>query len=292
MKISILIPIFNFDVKELVKELDLQCKNTPNLSDYEILLFDDASVSKYENAQLVDDKIKYKELTTNQGRSKIRNLLAKEALFDAVLFLDCDSAIQKADFIKAYVQHYQDNSVVYGGRTYDKVPPEDAYYFRWKYGTEREIVSADKRILNPYRSFMTNNFMITKEVFMQIGLNESLNGYGHEDTLFGIELREKKIPIIHIENPAVHIGLETVDEFLEKTKEGIANLHQLHLSGKIKKEDVKLLSYYYKLKFFPIKQLFLKYYKRKESHFLQNFKTKEVQIRNFDLFKLNILLKL
>lgn len=292
MKISILIPVYNFDVKKLVEDLCFQSQQAINLKDFEILVYDDGSRDRFSNAELQSDKIKYKELDENLGRSKIRNLLASNAQFDVLLFLDCDSAVVKDDFIKSYVQHYQDESVVYGGRTYLKEAPEDSTYFRWKYGMEREIVSADKRIQNPYRGFMTNNFLISKSVFLKLKLDESLVGYGHEDTLFGIELERAKIPIVHIENPAAHIGLEPTEVYLEKTKEGIVNLMKLYREKKLQIRHVKLLSYYAKFNIFPLKQFFNWYYKRNQEKIESNLKTKTVNIRNFDLYKLYIILNL
>ncbi len=292
MKISILIPIFNFNVEELVRELKAQCEAAHDLKDFEILLFEDGSKEKFQNASLVSEKIIYKEFQENQGRSKIRNLLAQSSKFEALLFLDCDSRIDKKDFIKAYIQNFQEGSIVYGGRTYDSKEPSQEVYLRWKYGVEREIISADVRIQNPYKSFMTNNFLIDKKVFLDIGLDESLKGYGHEDTLLGIELKKQGIPIIHIDNPAVHIGLETKEDFLEKTKEGLKNLLDLHHQKKLGSGEVKILKYYTYFKFFPIKQLFQKYYQKKERSILEDLDSKEVNIRNFDLYKLNYLLSL
>lgn len=292
MKISILIPVFNFDVSDLVEELENQCQSAHTLEDFEIRLYDDGSANHFSNSKLRSDKIIFKEFSENQGRSRIRNTLAKEAAFEALLFLDCDSRIDQKDFIKNYVQNYQDGSVVYGGRTYDKSPPESTFYFRWKYGLEREIISADIRIQNPYRSFMTNNFLIDRLVFNQIGLDEGLKGYGHEDTLLGIELEKKEIPIIHIDNPAAHIGLESKEDFLNKTKEGLKNLLLLFEQSKLKSKDVRILKYYTYFRIFPVKQIFLKYYSLRKRSIEKNLSSKEVEMKNFDLYKLNYLLNL
>lgn len=292
MKISILIPVFNFDVSDLVNELDHQCSTAHILDDYEIRLYDDGSKNRYANSSLASEKIIYREFSENQGRSKIRNTLAYGAEFEALLFLDCDSRIDKKDFIKSYVQNFQDGAVVYGGRTYDQNEPDSDVYFRWKYGIEREIIPADIRIQNPYNSFMTNNFLIDKKVFQSIGLDESLKGYGHEDTLLGIELKKSQVPIIHIDNAAVHIGLEKSEEFIQKTNEGLKNLHKLLLQGKLKSEDVRILKYYSYFKVFPVKQVFQKYYNWKKRSIEENLNSREIQMKNFDLYKLNYLLNL
>ena len=49
--------------------------------------------------------------------------------------------------------------------------------------------------------------MISKTCFEQISFNEDLQGYGHEDTLFGYELDKKNIQIHHLDNPVLN-GLD------------------------------------------------------------------------------------
>jgi len=217
--LSILIPIYNFEVVDFVKDLSTQaslCK-----IDFEILCFDDASTAEFKskNSKLATIQgVVYNELSQNVGRSKIRNLLADKAKYEYLLFLDCDSKTNTNEFIKKYINHAKPNVVTYGGRNYEINPPKESEkYFRWWYGVKRETITVNDRVKQPYHSFMTNNFLIPKALFLSIKLNEELNGYGHEDTLLGLELKIKQIPILHIDNPLCHIGLESVDEFLRKT---------------------------------------------------------------------------
>ena len=98
--ISILIPIYNFAVKELVSKLSRQAQDL-NI-DFEILCIDDNSKSKYINLNKDLEKINgviYKINKKNIGRSAIRNLLTKQSKYDYLLFLDCDVKI-KDNFIK------------------------------------------------------------------------------------------------------------------------------------------------------------------------------------------------
>ena len=93
--ISILIPIYNFAVKELVSELSRQAQEL-NL-DFEILCIDDNSKSKYIKLNKDIEKIygvNYKLNKKNIGRSAIRNVLTKQSKYDYLLFLDCDVQIK------------------------------------------------------------------------------------------------------------------------------------------------------------------------------------------------------
>lgn len=285
--ISILIPVYNFNIVDFVKSLSQQACETG--VPFEIICIDDASEESYKyhnNFIRSIPNVRYEELSKNIGRSRIRNLLAKQARYDQLLFLDCDSSILQDDFIQQYVKHAKPDAIVYGGRNYEKNPPKNKdYFFRWYYGVKRETTSANTRKKQPYRSFMTNNFLIPKEVFLKYPLDENIKGYGHEDTLLGIELKKAGIPIIHIDNPLCHIGLETAEEFLEKSICGIKNLKILIQEGKITK-DVKLYNYYQFLKktglTMPIKMVGKAYIKGIE----EKLKSAKPKLALFDFWKL------
>ena len=51
--------------------------------------------------------------------------------------------------------------------------------------------------------------------------------YGYEDMLFGVVLESHGIQITHIENPLVHMGIDTNEEFLGKTETALRTLHKL-----------------------------------------------------------------
>ena len=97
---------------------------------------------------------------------------------------------------------------------------------------------------------MTNNFLIKKELFQNIRFDERLTKYGHEDTLFGLELAKRGITITHIENPVLNGDIETNEEFLKKTEAGIGNLVKIleftENDSKIK-ENISLLQTYQKI---------------------------------------------
>lgn len=291
--LSILIPIYNFDVVGFVKDLSNQALAC-NI-EFEILCYDDGSLtefkSKNKELETLPDVI-YTELPQNVGRSKIRNVLAEKAQFEYLLFLDCDSTTNNNQFVRNYIENLKPNTVVYGGRNYAKeAPATKETHFRWWYGVNRETIFAKERVKLPYDSFMTNNFMISKSLFLSIKLDETLQGYGHEDTLFGIELKKKNVPIFHIENPLCHIGLEGLDEFLHKTKEGIQNLHQLIQTGKVD-ESIKLFRFYKLVNKLGLSNKILKYYTKNKTTIEQKLAEKEPNLRWFDIYKLGYLISL
>jgi glycosyltransferase involved in cell wall biosynthesis len=248
--ISALIPIYNFDVSDFVKELHTQFEIDGDA--YEILLADDASADHFRiiNSKLSTlTNVKYIQLDQNIGRSRIRNFLADRAKYDYLLFMDCDSEIPSRTFIKLYKENIKIETVVCGGRSYRKERPEKKeMYFRWLYGVNRESAGAITRNKYPCQSFMTNNYLIPKEVHQAIRFDENIIEYGHEDTLFGIELKRRGYIVVHINNPLVHIGLEPAEEFLSKTTKAIENLVYLKENYRYSElnQDIKLLRVYYK----------------------------------------------
>lgn len=291
--LSILIPVYNFNITDLVKDLHRQ--STESAIQFEIICFDDASDELYRisnrNISRLENVI-YRELPENLGRSKIRNSLAEASRFDNLLFLDCDSALSSPNFIKKYIIHIENYHVVYGGRIYESNPPLSAEKkFRWFYGRKRESFTVDQRFKEPYKSFMTNNFLIKKKAFLSIRLNENIVGYGHEDTMFGLRLKENNVLIKHINNPVVHIGLEDFNEFIDKTIQGLKNL--LFISRYAELEDtVRLYRYLKYVRYYRIENIIMYVEKRLEKRILRNLQSSRPIMLLFDLYKLGHLIRL
>jgi GT2 family glycosyltransferase len=294
--ISILIPVYNCNIVSLVNELHNQAliASVP----IEIIVVDDCSSELLRDQNKDVEKlsgVKFIELEENIGRASIRNKLAGMASFSSLLFMDCDSEVPGTDYIKNYLPYCDKEVAVCGGRIYSPVPPDEPeMMLRWLYGIKREQLSAAKRSKNPYHSFMTNNFLISRSILSQIRFDESLVRYGHEDTLFGFELEKKGFPVIHIQNPLIHTGLEITREFLRKTSEGIENLVILVVQGKIDRqglEDIRLLRVYDKINRFGLVNIYLKIYYQFERAILKNLMTISPSLFYFDLYKLAVLAK-
>ncbi|MDA7794518.1 glycosyltransferase family 2 protein [Flavobacteriales bacterium] len=231
--LSILIPIYNFDVTELIGELSHQAEklNIP----HEIICIDDKSESSFVKKNKVIDEIKsviYSKLSKNIGRSKIRNLLATKAQFENLLFLDCDTKINTKNFLKNYIEIINDNDVIVGGIEYEPLQENNRdLLLRWLYGKNREEKKAIVRTKNPYVSFSACNMLIKKSICNKIFFSETISQYGHEDTLYGIELKSLDIKVKHIDNPIVHLGLDETSVFIRKTELGLENFKSISTSN-------------------------------------------------------------
>lgn len=226
--ISVCLPVYNFDINELTEELLSQASEY-NI-DIEILVFDDCSLSFYKKRNsgiAVNSNVQYLEFDHNLGRSKIRNRLADFAKGSWLLFLDCDMVPESRQFLKNYNNEIDQASVICGGISYGARPFKNELLLRWRYGIHRESKNAARRQIFSYASFMSGNFMISKDAFNQIRFNEEISGYGHEDTLFGLDLKKNNMPILHINNSCIHLGLEPCFDYLAKTEQSIINLVRL-----------------------------------------------------------------
>jgi glycosyltransferase involved in cell wall biosynthesis len=295
--LSILIPVYNFNIVKLVAALRTQ-SITAGIP-FEIIVVDDCSseLLRDQNMEVSNlSDVQFHVLAKNIGRSRIRNRLANMAQYPTLLFLDCDSEIPSDDYIQKYLPYCNTNMVVCGGNIYSEDPPEDPeYLLRWLYGIKKEQRPSSVRNINPYRSFMTNNFIMPGNVFHQIHFDESIIRYGHEDTLFGLELKKKGIPVKHINNPVYHIGLEIASEFLRKTSESIENLLTLLNEGKIIPNDIKnirLLRAYAYLKRYRIVKIYLLLYEFVSNAVMRNLLGSNPGIFAFDLYKLALISKL
>jgi glycosyltransferase involved in cell wall biosynthesis len=227
---SILIPVFNHNINDLVSALLLECNNL-NI-DFEIIVIDDKSTDHFKTLNIPISsisKVNYIQLAKNIGRSKIRNLLAQSANFELLIFLDCDSSILDGNFIRRYLD--LDDQIMYGGTKYLIENKNHTNALHWNYGDQYEALDSNRRNLDPYLSFKTNNFAIKKEIFQSIKFNEDIHKYGHEDTLFAIEAKQKGFKILHLDNPVSHDGLSDNQSFLSKNKEAIFNLIDLNKKG-------------------------------------------------------------
>ncbi|MDI3526991.1 MAG: hypothetical protein PWR03_1174 [Tenuifilum sp.] len=295
--ISVCIPVYNFDVTELVNELLAQANriNYP----IEILLFDDHSHSYFrkKNEPLgLNSKVNYLEFDFNIGRSKIRNRLADVASGQWLLFLDCDVMVDDPNYLKRYIDNLPNAKVICGGRKYGPKPFRPELLLRWKYGVYRECKSAYIRQMTPYSSFISGNFVIETETFQNIRFNEELSGYGHEDTLLGIDLKRNQVDILHIDNPTIHMGLDSCKEFIEKTEQGVSNLAKiLQMTPCMRKELEKSITLLKVFRFLRMIGLLLplRWISKVYTPFIrQNLCSKRPSILIMDLYKLTILARL
>lgn len=226
MTFSILIPTFNDTCYALVKTLRNQL--LPLNIEWEIIVGDDCSTDekvKEENAKI--EKLSGCRVewgTENVGRAAIRNLLAEWATGDWLLFIDSGNSIDSNDFMRKYAEFFfkttDTECVAYGGRILNGNTDPSNLRYKYEQAWEKNGM-VEARRANPYRSFNTCNFLISRSTMLRIPFNEEMKQYGFEDVLLGKELKEAGVPVYHIDNPVTFGVYETNAEFLRKTEESV-----------------------------------------------------------------------
>lgn len=253
--ISICIPIYNYNVAPLVESLS---KQIDELSvPCELVLIDDASDISFRDVNRASCScFHYIELPLNVGRSRIRNLFLEYARYDNLIFMDCDVVIESSLYIKNYLKCIEVGArVVCGGRIYDAHRPSSEYILRWKYGRLRESKPEAVRRQQANKSFMTNNFLIHRDILAAIRFDERITTYGHEDTLFGYALNQAGVQICHINNPVMNGDFESNSDYLVKVESGLINLVnilQFYQKDERLDEFFNVLKFYHKVKCFSI----------------------------------------
>lgn len=245
--ISILIPVYNQDCTGLVEELMAQGEALPGI-EWEVCVTEDGSTDPRclaANRRLSTLPLcRYTVREENIGRARIRNLLAAEARYPWLLFIDSHLRIEKSDFLLSYLQA-PEAQVVDGD--YEVPESEEAWGCHLRYRYERQCASqhtVEARRTQPYGRFHTANFLISKQLCLDLPFVESFREYGYEDVLFGAQLEKTGIEILHIDNPVVFGSFETNARFVEKSE---AALRSLSSHEELLKDHSRMLAVYHRL---------------------------------------------
>lgn len=283
--VSILVPIYNRPVIALAREISAAGERAG--VPFEVIFIEDGSTEYLnQNKSVTDQKnTVYRVNAENIGRSAIRNQLADSAQFPLLLFLDCDVLLPDDLFLKRYLGAIKGKDVACGGHTYRKQAPASRRLHH-TYGMKRECQPATTRNEKPYNSFKTGSFLIRKSLFQEIRFDETLTTYGHEDTLLGAELRKRKAKIAHIDNPVIHIALDTNEAFLEKSKQALRNALYLVNAGKLAPDEIRALETYFRLKGSTGGRAILEFLVPSEHYLREKLMQPYPRLRSFDFLKL------
>ena len=167
MKISLLIPVFDYDIIALVHSMKDAMGKVPEF--FEIVIGDDGSSAEYHEKyrSLEAENVKVITSEKNIGRAAIRNKLAFEASGDFLIFIDADVMLPGTAeaYMLKWLPYLKTSRVICGGTLYHDSPPGDPdNLLRWKFGKWREQRSAAERNKHPHAGFSTFNVLIEKSV--------------------------------------------------------------------------------------------------------------------------------
>ena len=225
-ELSILIPNYNNVCVGLVTVLQRQAEVLG--IDYEILVADDASPQKkaIQQNQVINDlrHCRYIVKSANTGSAATRNYLGTQSQYHWLLFLDCDITIPDEHFLERYMADVHEGVVNGGICIIDDT--NLCHNLRYLYEKDAEPAhTADKRQANKYHEFRSTNFLIERQVFEVCPFDERFTRSGYEDVLFGKMLKQKQIPVTHIDNPVMMTDFETNPDYIAKIERSMRTLH-------------------------------------------------------------------
>lgn len=221
--LSVLIPFHGDDPSGLLDALLDQAD-----TDTEILLFDDGSPDRGVFERLsahpaaLEGRVTILRSEANIQRSAARNALADGASGKWLLFLDADMEVP-GGFLARWRALLQpaDFDAAYGGYL---VPETKAGHFAVHAALARagDVNNAAARAMRGASAFAGSNLAVRAGLMAAIPFDEAYRGWGWEDVDWAVRAA-KAGRLAHVDNPAGHGGLQSVDRLLAKFAEGGLN---------------------------------------------------------------------
>jgi len=227
-ELSVLIPFLRDDPEPLLRRLDTE---GPALAGrVELILLDDGTGDAALTARLktaIDALALPARLVTlsiNEGRARGRNRLTIAARGQAWLFLDSDMKPDDARFLQVWVDLAgRDNpAVAFGGFSLKQAPRDRRFAVHRALSGASECVRAAQRARTPEKYVYTSNLLVRRDVFGFESFDPGFTGWGWEDVEWAMRV-SRRFAVVHIDNPATHMGLDTVADLARKFDQGSAN---------------------------------------------------------------------
>ena len=226
--LSVLIPFHGHDPAPLIRMLDREAQALGGR--VELVLLDDAgpdpahSAAAREAVCAATLPALLVSLVRNEGRSKGRNRLAAAARAPHMLFLDSDMAPDAPDFLGRWLAliDASDPPCAVGGFSLEQASPGPAHRLHAALQSRGECAPAAVRALQPEKYVFTSNLLVRRDVFEAEAFDESFTGWGWEDVEWGMRVAAR-FGVIHIDNPATHLGLDTAEVLTRKYAQSQAN---------------------------------------------------------------------
>ncbi len=226
--LSVLMPFLRDDPSELLRMLDREAQTVDGRA--ELIIMDDGTADPALTARLtalIDGLSLPARLITlgaNEGRSKGRNRLAEAARGGFLLFLDSDMRPDHPRFLSDWVDLAEkDNpAVAFGGFSLLQAPGDARFAVHRQMAARSDCIPADQRALQPEKYVFTSNLLVRRDVFDAESFDAGFSGWGWEDVEWAMRV-SRRFTVTHIDNPATHMGLDTVDALAAKYEQSAPN---------------------------------------------------------------------
>ena len=218
-KLSVLIPFYRDDAVDLLVNLGQQAVDLP----VEIMVQDDGTGDAELTAR-VEDAIARSPAPVhlftagaNQGRSETRNNLQERARSEWVLFLDADMQPSNPNFLSNYIELIEKSSadIIFGGFEVEAQQTDANRDLHRALSEISDCLSLSERQAAGAQYVASSNLCVRKSVLKSEPFDSQFTGWGWEDSEWAARV-SKRYTLLHADNPAIHLGLETTDTLLRR----------------------------------------------------------------------------
>jgi hypothetical protein len=156
-------------------------------------------------------------LELNVGRSQARNRLIAAARAGYLLFLDSDMLPDADDFLHRWLDlmERQAPDVAYGGFSVLQVPDLPELRLARALALRMDCQGAAARNLRGVMAVATSNLLVRASVLQAVPFDSGFAGWGWEDAEWAVRA-SGRFGVIHVDNPATHLGLDPAPVILRK----------------------------------------------------------------------------
>ncbi|WP_397541633.1 glycosyltransferase [Roseovarius salis] len=229
--VDICIPVYRTDPTALIHQLSQQ----DGAESVALRIYDDgsgdAALSAEIHAALAEypGKSSFLEAAANCGRTAGRNAMLSVAETDWILLLDSDMRIDATDFLSIYrnaAAECGEPCCIVGGFAIDPETVAPGTQLHAHQSVLSECLPAMERARDPGRYVFTSNIFLHRTIIEREQFDEGFAGWGWEDVEWGLRIAGR-YPVVHVDNPAVHLGLDTANDILGKYRESADNFLRL-----------------------------------------------------------------
>jgi glycosyltransferase involved in cell wall biosynthesis len=222
--LSVLIPCYRDDPARLLAALGRES------GDIEVVVLDDGS-GDAALAERIAGAVRalalparFVRLETNEGRARGRNRLANAARAPFLLFLDADMLPDRPDFLARWLSLAAEAApaAAFGGFSLDQAPKTAAHAVHRAMALRSDCLPVEARRAAPEKHVFTSNLLIRRDVFEQYPFDAGFVGWGWEDVEWAMRV-SRRHDILHVDNPATHLGLDPTPVMAAKFEQSAAN---------------------------------------------------------------------
>jgi len=230
--VSVLTPFLRDDPTELLTALETEAAALKGA--VEVIVLDDgtgdAALTQRLKAQISAMALPVRLITlaANEGRAIGRNRLAGAARGGSLLFLDSDMRPDHAHFLRDWAALVADSdpAVAFGGFSLLQAPTDARFEVHRAMAAKSECVPCAERARQPEKYVYTSNLLVRRDVFESEAFDPGFTGWGWEDVEWAMRVA-RRFAVVHIDNPATHMGLDTVAALAGKYEQSAPNFGRM-----------------------------------------------------------------